>query len=132
MDWEDVAQVACSTFFATGLWQYRGTGSERSYLYSVVRMTAIQMSRGAARRRQREEAAPVTAPEPSNPGPRLDVLKILAALPEECRHVIERVFLLDEPYGSLAVEFGLAESSVRSKLSRCLKKARLVAKGGGS
>jgi RNA polymerase sigma factor (sigma-70 family) len=123
-DWEDVAQEASRTFFDVGLHQYRGTGSERSYLYSVVRMTAIQISRRAWRRRRREEASVVQPVDRSNPNARLDVVKILAALSQECRELIERVFLHGESYGVLATELGLAESSVRSRLSRCVKAAR--------
>lgn len=130
--WEDVAQEAGRKLFATGLAQYRGSGTERSYLFSVVRSTIIQMSRSAARRVRREEATDweTTAP-PSNPGPRIDAGKILARLSTECRDLIARVFLQSASYSDLASELRLEESSVRSKVSRCLSSARRIAEEDG-
>ena len=62
-DWEDVAQEASRRVFNTGLAQFRGAGSERAYLYSIVKTTAIQMVRTAHRRRLREEAYAAKQPD---------------------------------------------------------------------
>jgi len=132
LDWEDVAQEAARQLFAKGLGQYRGQGTERSYLYSLVKATVIQMSRSAARRLRREEVAMAGEPlhTPPNPGAGLDVRKILAALDPKCRDLIERAILRDESYADIARDLGLAESSVRARLSRCLQKARRLVGAG--
>jgi len=125
VDWEDVAQEAGRKLLALGLGQFRGDGSERSYLYSVVKATVLEMARSAARRLRREDrAASISPVRPFDPGARLDVQSILAALGPPCRDIIERVLLRDEPYAAVAQDLGLAESSVRARLSRCLRRAR--------
>jgi RNA polymerase sigma factor (sigma-70 family) len=131
-DWEDVAQEAGRKIFASGLRQYRGTGSPQSYLYSVVRSTVIQMSRSGGRRIARENASlPNNDAAHPNPGPSLDVTKILSRLPKECRDLLERVFIDGCSYEELARELGIAESSVRSMVSRCVKRARRIAEEDG-
>jgi len=128
LDWEDVAQEVCHRVHAVGLAQYRGAGSEQSYLYSVVKATVIQMTRSSKRRRKRELAVPPlgSAHRPDSHA-RLDVQQILALLDEACRDLMERLFLRDQSYADTARELGLAESSVRAKLSRCLGRARRIA-----
>lgn len=125
--WEDVAQEASRKIFTTGLARFRGAGTEKSFLYSVVRLTVIQMSRSANRRNLREETlGPPTPNHSGGPELRIDVMKILSRLPQDCRQLMERVFLSGEAYGDLASELGLEESSVRSRVSRCLKRAREI------
>jgi RNA polymerase sigma-70 factor (ECF subfamily) len=130
LNWEDVAQEACRYFFSVGVRQYRGEGSERSYLYSIVKTTWLQLARGAARRRLREAKA-VTDAEMTgaeNLQARLDVdrtvLNLLERLDESCRELLKRMFLDGASYGELALELGLAQSSVRAKVSRCIRRAR--------
>jgi RNA polymerase sigma factor (sigma-70 family) len=132
LDWEDVAQEAGRKLYSVGLDQYRGGGSESSYLYSIVKATVIQMARSADRRQRRENALSSIDPVPRSMDPvsALDVRRVLTALDRGCRDLIERFFLHDETHADLARDLGLATSSVRAKLSRCLKKAReIVTKG---
>ena len=130
--WEDVAQESLRKLFSVGLDRYRGTGSEKSYLYTIVKSTMIAMSRSARRRRAREEAmARPEAAAPSSSGQRLDVEGILGRLSGECRALLERAFLHGEPYPALARALGIEESSVRAKVSRCIHKARLMLQEGG-
>jgi RNA polymerase sigma factor (sigma-70 family) len=124
--WEDVAQEASRKFFAVGIHQYRGKGTEDSYLYTVVKSTLVQLARGATRRKTREEA---TAPEEDHVSTsalqnRLDVAWILERIQEECRELLTAVFLNEIPYAQLASDLSLAESSVRAKVSRCVRRAR--------
>lgn len=129
--WEDVAQESLRKLLLVGIERYRGTGSARSYLYTIVKSTMIEMSRSARRRRAREEAmARGDAPVPADPGHSMDVEKILALLPGDCRALLERAFLHGESYRDLARALGMEESSVRAKLSRCIRKARLMTQGG--
>jgi RNA polymerase sigma factor (sigma-70 family) len=133
VDWEDVAQDACRRFFASGLRQFRKSGSERSFLYAIVRSSVIQIVRSEARRRVREVTSlQPTVVLPHNPIPKFDVTKILSRLSEECRTLLTRVFLRGEPYSSLARELGILDSSVRTKVTRCLRRARQTIEEGGS
>lgn len=131
IDWEDVAQECGRKLLAGGLERYRGAGSERSYLYSVVKATVLEMARAASRRRRREEISlpdgPIPAADPDAP---LDVRSLLSALDPACREIITRVVLQDEPYAEVARDLGMVESSVRSKLSRCIARARQIASQG--
>jgi RNA polymerase sigma factor (sigma-70 family) len=130
VDWEDVAQESARRFFTVGLRQYAGDGSEESFLFAIVRSTVLQSVRSAARRRQREQA-PVAADRPPShpPDEHLDVRIILAKLPRDCAELLEKVFLQGVPYAELASELGMLESSVRVRVSRCLKKAMETAGG---
>jgi RNA polymerase sigma factor (sigma-70 family) len=131
IDWEDVAQECGRKLLAVGLDQYSGDGSERSYLYSVVRATVLEMARAASRRRCREVISVSNGPVPArDPNLEMDIRKILDALDPACREVIERVVLQDEPYADVARDLGMAESSVRGKLCRCLARARGIASEG--
>ena len=131
VDWEDVAQDACRRFFSVGIEQFRKSGSERSFLYTIVRSAVIQIVRGEARRRVREEASiQPRVVSPHDPLPKFDVAKILGLLSEECRAVLTRVFLRGEPYSSLASDLGILESSVRTKVTRCLRRARQATEEG--
>ena len=129
LDWEDVAQEAYRKLFSVGLDQYRGGGTESSYLYSIVKATVIQMARSADRRQRRETALSSNDPAPRSMDPvaMLDVRRVLATLDPGCRELIERFFLRDETHADLARDLGLVESSVRARLSRCLKRAREIA-----
>lgn len=133
IDWEDVAQECGRKLLAGGLERYTGAGSERSYIYSMVRATVLEMARASSRRRRREEAStsngPVRSADPDAP---LDVRSLLAGLDTPCREIIQRIVLRDEAYPSVARDLGLAESSVRAKLSRCLARARKIASKGKS
>ncbi len=127
-DAEDLAQESFTRLLTTGLGQYAARGSEESYLYALVRTTMLMRVRSAERRKRREEAA---LPEPASgtrtdsiSDDRLQVDSILAQLDEACRQLLRRVFLEEVPYSRLASELALAEASVRSRVSRCLRRAR--------
>jgi len=128
LDWEDVAQEALCRLLGAAPRQFRGSGSESSYIYTVVKCTVIQMARSADRRQRRENVVAAHAsPETPTPERRLDVLKILNELDASCRALIERVLFRDEPFSILAKELELTESSVRSRMHRCLNRARELA-----
>jgi RNA polymerase sigma factor (sigma-70 family) len=127
IDWEDVAQEASRRFFSRGMDQYRATGSEKGYLYTIVKATWIQLARSASRRRKREEIANPIPSSPRDPNPRLELLDVLRRLDSTCQELLERVFFDGASYADLADELGLAESSVRSRITRCIQKARAIA-----
>lgn len=128
IDADELAQDAAARLLTTGLAQYDGRGSEDSYVYTLVRSTLLMRVRSADRRRRREEnvadAAPLSAPADTAA---LEVDSLLGRLEDVCRELLRRVYLLEESYGALAADLGLVESSVRAKVSRCLRRARELA-----
>jgi RNA polymerase sigma factor (sigma-70 family) len=131
VDWEDIAQDASERFFSVGIRQFHKVGSERSFLYSIIRSTILQRVRSETRRRARERASTELHVVAHNTGDAFDVRKILVQLTEDCRDLLTRVFLQDEPYSTLAGDLGVLESSVRVKVSRCLQKARELVEESG-
>ena len=134
-EWEDVAQEAAIRVFSSGLQRYQGTGSARGYLYSIVKASLLQTIRAARRRRARETAAEVV---PALHGDHasdftdsssFDVSSLLERLEEKCRSLIERVFFEGAAYARLSEESGLAESSIRARVSRCLRRLRESTRG---
>lgn len=127
MEWEDIAQEAGQRVFTVGLRQFRGTGSFEGYLYAVVRSTVLQSARSAGRRREREKKADLVQTAPADPATGLDVRRLLSRMSEECGRLLDLVFLRGVPYDRLAAEMDILESSVRAKVSRCLRKAMDIA-----
>ena len=131
IDWEDIAQETSKRFFSTGIHQFRGQGTEESYLYAIARTTLLEALRRATRRRNRDELPELRLElGPTDPQPRIDVEKILRQLPTDCARLLEQVYLQGIPYGELASELDMLESSVRVRVSRCLRKAMEIARGG--
>lgn len=127
LHWEDVAQEAARAFFEAALHRFR-PGSEQSYLYAIVRITRLQLARGAERRRRREEAsARDTLPLEHAPESKLEADWILRRMDDGCRRLLERVFFEGASYIELAAELGIVQSSVRAKLARCVRRARELA-----
>ena len=128
LDPEDLAQEAGRRFFTVGIHQYSGKGSEKSYLYSIVKSTFIQIWRSQQRRKKREEiVSPADQVQQPESTAKLDVSFLLSRLGPPCSELLERVYLDGASYPTLAAELDLAESSVRAKVSRCLRRARELA-----
>jgi RNA polymerase sigma factor (sigma-70 family) len=128
LDWEDVAQEASRRFFSQGIRQYRGDGSEESFLYGIVRTTVLLVARQAIRRREREASPDFLGTTVVRPQEhRIDARLILDRLDPECARLLEQVYLHDTPYAALADDLGLQESAVRVRVSRCLRKAMEIA-----
>lgn len=130
-DWEDVAQIASESLFRVGLDQYRG-GMARSYVRRIVLWTILRMAREHRRRRRREETAQVPASAGIPEHPHLDVSLLLSRISHKCRDLLVYVFISGVSYKDLSGHLGLAEASVRSQVSRCLKHARNLAQGDPS
>ena len=125
LDWEDVAQDACRRFFEGGLDRFRRPGAEKGYLLTIVRSALVQTVRSEVRRRRREESTRGDdVALPHDPIPRVAVSSILESLPVDCRELLTRVFLRGESYATLAREDGILASSVRTRVTRCLRRAR--------
>ncbi len=124
LDWEDVAQEAGHRFFTTGIERFRSGNSGRSYLYAFVKRAYLHLSRGAWRRKQREQKVEPADNEPPNPEVRTVLYGILERLSDSCRTLLQRLYFDGAPYNELAGELELAESSVRARASRCMRKAK--------
>jgi RNA polymerase sigma factor (sigma-70 family) len=131
-EWEDVAQEASRRVFTGALATFVPGGPERSYLYSIVKATRIQLYRSLSRRRRREEIADLQPAAPPNFETKTILYRILKRLSEPCRELLERTFYDGASHAELAAELGLVESSVRSRLTRCLQQARSLARPPGS
>lgn len=128
-DWEDVSQEANRRFFSVAINQQRKPGSEESYLFAIVHSTFLKALRAASRRRDRELHSASQPTELPNPDLQIDVRWILARLSDECANLLDRVYLHGDSYSALAAELDILESSVRTRVSRCLKRAKRLAEG---
>jgi RNA polymerase sigma factor (sigma-70 family) len=132
--WEDVAQEASYAILSMSPDQYRDERNYRGFVYVVVRNTCLRMVRAARRRASREtshtERLVVHAGVARRVDVRRQVMHALASLDESCRDLLRRVFLEDVPIADLAREFGLAQPSVRSRVSRCVSQARARSNDG--
>ncbi len=54
------------------------------------------------------------------------VHEALAALPENCREILDRFFARDESYKTIGDELGLPPGTVASRISRCLVRLRVL------
>lgn len=122
--WEDVAQEAGIRFFSQGLQRYRDGWPEKPYIYAFVKRAFLQTLRTVRRRKLREASADPPAPGLGNPEAGTRLYRILARLPETCRELLQRLYFDGASYAELAEEFGLRESSVRARTTRCLRSAR--------
>jgi RNA polymerase sigma factor (sigma-70 family) len=58
-----------------------------------------------------------------------DVHGALAALPENCREILDRFFARDESYRTIGDSLGLPAGTIASRISRCLEKLRAAFEG---
>jgi DNA-directed RNA polymerase specialized sigma24 family protein len=96
-------------------------------VYTIVKATLIQLARSASRRKRREETADLKASPAPDPDSAIDVRNLLSRLDKACQELLRRAFLDGASYADLSAELGLAESSIRAKVSRCIRKARTFA-----
>ncbi len=127
-EWEEVAQEACRRVFSGALARFEAGGPARSYLYTIVKATRIQLYRSLWRRARREDEHPLEPGAAGNPESASLLARILGRLNDSCRELLERAFFDGASSAELAQELGLVESSVRSRLTRCLQSARDLAR----
>lgn len=124
---EDVAQEALQSLFDGAIDRYVPRGTPSSYLYTVVRYTRARLVRSNSRRLLRDTVWLDRIAAKGGPESRTQVVSILPKLGEACRQLLERVFLNGECYADLANSFKIEESSVRSRVARCIREARRMA-----
>jgi len=100
----------------------------KPWLAQLTRRAAIDRLRAT-----RPEADIDAVPEPGAADPAFDVVeqaatvqRALAELPEPYREVVERFFLRDQSYRTIADELGLAPGTIASRISRGLSMLRAL------
>lgn len=59
----------------------------------------------------------------------LDVHDALSAMPGDCREVVDRFFVRDQSYKTIAAALDLPQGTVASRISRCLAKLKVELEG---
>ena len=123
-DAEDIFQDVFTRVY-THLEGLRKDDAFRPWLAQLTRRTCIDHLRAGARE------TPVEEPEPSELDEtlsRLDealtVHEAMAAMPDNCRDILDRFFRRDESYAVIGTALGLPSGTIASRISRCLAKLR--------
>lgn len=124
-DAEDVLQAAYEKIL-TGKARFLGRSSLKTWLFGVIRLTALEHRRRAWLRLlrlaplEREPAAPAEAP--SDDARR--ILRALGALPERQRQVVHLVFYEDLTVEEAAATMGVSVGTARVHYDRGKKRLR--------
>lgn len=126
LDWEDIAQEATARVLTVGAEQFHGRGSARGFLYKVVKTTLLMALRASGRREQRERSYVDEQETSHGAGSHagIDVEVILGRLDTACREIVTAMFLDGITVRAFARAKRIEESTVRSRMSRCLRRAR--------
>jgi RNA polymerase sigma-70 factor (ECF subfamily) len=107
-----------------------GDDALRGWIGQVTRNLCVDR----IRRLQREAPADIELIEAAEPGAdevaelelSLDVHDALMQVSDDCRTVLDAFFFRDLSYLQIAEEFGLAQGTIASRISRCLGKLRTL------
>ena len=103
----------------------RDDGAIRPFIGALTRRLAVDQLRAGARLKrlgdeystEHDSAEALETVERA-----LDVQEALAGLTGECREVLDRFFVRDESYATIARALEIAPGTVASRISRCLSK----------
>jgi RNA polymerase sigma factor (sigma-70 family) len=123
-DAEDVFQEVFAKVYEH-LDRLRDDEAFRPWLGQLTRRTCIDRLRS----RSREEVAEDVEPEGVDESLQtlteaLAVHDALAALPDNCRDILDRFFARDESYRVIGEALGLPGGTIASRISRCLEKLK--------
>lgn len=129
-DWDDLRQeIRFRVFRNLSRGRFHGQAAFRTYVHRIARNVCIDSSRKAYRRRERRTEDPgLPSPAPGAPGADAVTLardvanEIMHRLSAEERLLIRMVFCERYSYKEVASRLGLAEGTVKSRLSRCRRK----------
>jgi len=131
-DAEDIFQDVFTRVY-THLEGLRKDDAFRPWLAQLTRRTCIDHLRAGARE------TPVEEPEPSELDEtlsRLDealtVHEAMAAMPDNCRDILDRFFARDESYRTIGEALDLPAGTVASRISRCLDKLKALLEETGA
>ena len=129
-DWDDLRQETRFRVYRNlSRGHFHEQAAFRTYVHRIAKNVCIDSSRKAYRRRERRTADPEDAP----PAPRTEnadaaalardvVSAIMHRLSSEERVLIRMVLCEHYSYREVASRLGLAEGTVKSRLSRCKRK----------
>lgn len=122
-DWDDIRQeVRIRLFRNLSEGSFDGRSSLKTYAHRIARNVGVDFSRLAQRRmedRLEDTAVSETAADPS-PWIARDLLtQIVSGLAEEDRRILRLVFEEHCSYAEVAARLGIAEGTVKSRMSRC-------------
>jgi RNA polymerase sigma factor (sigma-70 family) len=125
-DAEDVFQEVFTRVY-THLDRLRDDEAFRPWLAQLTRRTCIDRLRGSARESPVEELEPQEVDETlSMLDEALTVHEAMAALPENCRDILDRFFARDESYRTIGEALGLPAGTIASRISRCLERLKAM------
>jgi RNA polymerase sigma-70 factor (ECF subfamily) len=136
---EEVAQDALLRLYMS-LPRFRGEASFGTFVYRVCRNAAADAIRRQRRERRREAPLPQEEPPGSYRGPEAEavraserqlVLRTLQLLDEDSRSILYLKEAEDMSINELGRIFGLAEGTVKSRLSRIRAKLRALLEEAG-
>jgi RNA polymerase sigma factor (sigma-70 family) len=116
--------------------QRRQDGDVRTWLFAILHNLAVNQMRQAARRGRHDsldvadEAALSHQPTQESPLLQRDIIKALAALPEEQRSVLLLVSVEELSYAEAARVLDIPLGTVMSRLARAREKLREAMNGG--
>ena len=124
-DAEDVFQdVFTKTYEHLG--RLRNDDAIRPWIGQLTRRTCIDRLR-ASRETPTEEIEPPELDETLETlDEALTVHEAMAALPDNCREILDRFFARDESYRTIGDALGLPAGTIASRISRCLEKLKAL------
>jgi len=124
-DAEDVFQEVFARVYER-LDQLRDDEAVRPWLAQLTRRVCLDRVRQAARAELPEAELPMGTSEDAiaRIDEAFDVHRMLMALPEHCREILDRFFARDESYRTIGEALGLPAGTIASRISRCLAKLR--------
>jgi len=126
-DAEDVFQEVFARAYEH-LGSLRDDAAIRPWLAQLTRRLAIDRLRSARREHADEAAIESAEASAENEIERLDeamsVHQAMAALPDNCREILDRFFAQDQTYAEIASALEIPMGTIASRISRCLTKLR--------
>ena len=129
-DAEDVFQEVFARVYER-LDSLRDDEALRPWIAQLTRRLCIDRLRAGAREQPGEEeiADAATVDVLAELEQAFDVHGALAALPENCREILDRFFARDESYRAIGDALSLPAGTIASRISRCLDKLRAAFEG---
>jgi RNA polymerase sigma factor (sigma-70 family) len=129
-DAEDVFQDVFARIYER-LDSLRDDEALRPWIGQLTRRLCIDRLRAGAREQPAEEELSDRPAEDvlAELEQAFDVHEALAALPDNCREILDRFFARDESYRAIGNALGLPSGTIASRISRCLDKLRVEFEG---
>jgi RNA polymerase sigma-70 factor (ECF subfamily) len=125
-DAEDVFQDVFTRVY-THLDRLRDDEAFRPWVAQLTRRTCIDRLRSGARETPVEEVEPLDLDETiSLLDESFAIRDAMAAMPDNCREILDRFFAQDESYRTIGEALDLPAGTIASRISRCLDKLKAL------